>query len=176
MVYIQGLAAQTQIFFYSLGFGFLLGILYDVFRTLRLIISSSKTFAFVADIIYFSLGSFLTFCFVMVVDSGKIRMYVFFGEILGWLIWYFSFGAIALRVTNAVIRLFRRLFYAVLKPIKRIIYRIYRKSEKIALNGKKIFRKNNKKAKFILQKHNNIVYNLYSYIINKNKRGKTDDC
>lgn len=44
---------------------------------------------------------------------------------------------------------------------------------KIVLNGKKIIRKNNKKAKFCLQKHSNIVYNLYSYILNR--KGKTDD-
>lgn len=167
MVYIQGLAAQTRIFFYSLGFGFMLGILYDVFRTLRLIISKSKAFAFLSDIIYFPLGSFLTFCFIMVVDSGKVRLYVFFGEILGWLIWYFSFGAIALRFTNAVIRIFNRMFSVVYGPIKRVLRTVYRKSGKIAANSKKIIRKNNKKVKFSLQKHSSIVYNLYSYILNK---------
>lgn len=173
MTYIQGLAAQTQIFFYALGFGFMLGILYDVFRTLRLIISKSKIFAFISDTVYFSLTSFLTFCFIMVVDSGKVRLYVFFGEILGWLIWYFSFGAIALRFTNAVTRICKKLFYAVKKPIKRIFYRFYRKSGKFASNCKKIIRKNDKKAKFILQKHSNIVYNLYSYILKR--KGKTDE-
>lgn len=167
MVYIQGLAAQTQIFLYSLGFGFLFGVLYDAFRMFRLIISNSKVFAFVADILYFSLGSFLTFCFIMVVDSGKIRLYVFAGEILGWLIWYFSLGAIILRFVNTVISSVRRLFSAVLRPVKRVMHRTMRKSGKIILYIKKIFRKNEKKAKFILQKHNNIVYNLYSYIIKK---------
>lgn len=167
MDYIQGLAEQTEIFLYSLGFGFLLGILYDLFRTLRLIISRSKGFAFFTDLVYFAVCAFLTFCFIMVVDSGKVRLYVALGEILGWLIWYFSFGAIALKVTNAVTGFFRRIFSAVSKRIKRIFGRIFRKLSKFALFGKKIIRKTDKKAKFNLQKHRGMVYNLYSYIIKR---------
>jgi len=171
MVYIQGIAEQTRIFLYSLGFGFLLGILYDVFRTLRLIISRSKSFVFFADLLYFILCAFLTFCFIMVVDSGRVRLYVALGEILGWFIYYFSFGTIAIRFTNTVTAFFRRVFSGVFKFIKRVFSKIGRKTGKIASSGKKFIRKNNKKLKFNLQKHKGLVYNLYSYILNyKNKR------
>lgn len=172
MDYIQGLAEQTEIFFYSLGFGFLLGILYDVFRTLRLIISRSKGFVLFMDLLYFSVCAFLTFCFIMVVDSGKVRLYVALGEILGWLIYYFSFGAIALKVSNAVIRFVRRAFSVVFKPVKRIFGKLWRKFSKIAVSGKKIIRKTDKKVKFNLQKHKGIVYNLNSCIKNKDLRKK----
>lgn len=167
MDYIQGLAGQTEIFLYSLGFGFLLGILYDVFRTLRLIISLSKGFAFFCDLLYFVICAFLTFCFILVADSGRVRLYVFFGEALGWFIYYFSFGAIAIRFTNAVTGFFRRIFSAVSKRIKRILGRFCRIFGKMALFGKKIIRKTDKKAKFNLQKHKGMVYNLYSCIIKK---------
>lgn len=178
MVYIQGIAEQTQIFLYSLGFGFLLGVLYDVFRTLRLIISRSKSFVFFADLLYFILCSFLTFFFIMVVDSGRVRLYVALGEILGWFIYYFSFGAIAIRFTNTVTTFFRRVFSGVFNLIKRVFFKFGRKTGKIASSGKKIMRKSNKKLKFNLQKHKGLVYNLYSYIINyKNKKkGTADDC
>ncbi len=171
MVYIQGIAEQTRIFLYSLGFGFLLGILYDVFRTLRLIISRSKGFVFFADLLYFAVCAFLTFCFIMVVDSGRVRLYVALGEILGWFIYYFSLGAIAIRFTNAVTAFFRRIFSVASGLVKRVLSRIRRKTVKIASSGKKIIRKSNKKLKFNLQKHDSLVYNLYSYILNyKNKR------
>lgn len=172
MDYIQGLAVQTEIFLYSLGFGFLLGILYDVFRTLRLIISKAKGFVFFMDLLYFALCAFLTFCFIMVVDSGKVRLYVALGEILGWMIYYFSFGSIALKVSSAVTAFFRRIISAFSKKTGRIFGRLWRKIEKIALFGKKIIRKTDKKVKFNLQKHNNIVYNLNSCIKNKEFRNK----
>ena len=121
MDYIQGIARQTEIFLYSLGFGFLLGIVYDIFRTLRLVVSRSKGFAFFCDLLYFAVCSFATFCFILVVDSGRVRLYVASGEILGWMIWYFSFGAIAIRATNAVVRFLRRIISVVAKFFKRII-------------------------------------------------------
>lgn len=164
MDYIQGLAEQTEIFLYSLGFGFLLGILYDVFRTLRLIISNSRLFVFIWDLLYFAVCSFLTFCFIMVIDSGKLRIYVALGEILGWLIYYFSFGSIAMKVSNAVIRFFSRIFEAVFKPIKRIFVWFCKKIRKTGVFCKKIIRKSDKKAKFNLQKYRGIVYNLNSCI------------
>lgn len=163
MDYIQGVAAQTEIFLYAFGFGFLLGILYDVFRTLRMIISGSKGFTLFMDLLYFAVCTFLTFCFVLAVDSGRIRIYVAVGEILGWLVYYFSFGAIALRASNAAVSLFKRLFSAIFKPIKRLSEKILRKFGKIEDFCKKNIRKSDKKLKFNLQKHIGIVYNLLGY-------------
>lgn len=172
MVYIQGLAEQTRIFLYALGFGFLLGILYDIFRTLRLIISRSRGFVFFMDILYFAVCSFLTFCFIMIVDSGRVRIYVAIGEILGWLIYYFSFGAIAMKTTNAVVVFVKRFFSALFKPVKRIFHMIFRKMGKFSEFSKKIIRKSDKKTKFSLQKYKSIVYNLNSYIKNSVFRNK----
>ncbi len=104
MEYIQGLGSQTRLFLYSAGYGFLLGILYDLFRNIRLLISNRKSFVIFSDITYFVLCSFLVFCFALVMDSGQIRAFVFVGQALGWLIYYFSFGAVAVRFGRAVSR------------------------------------------------------------------------
>ncbi len=163
MDYIQGLADQTEIFLYALGFGFLLGILYDVFRTLRMIISGSKGFVFFMDVLYFTVCTFLIFCFILVVDSGRIRAYVALGIILGWVVYYFSFGAIAMRVSSAVTRFFRNAFSALFKPFEHLIKEFLKKTRKIAVFCKKNIRKSDKKAKFNLQKYRGIVYNLLGY-------------
>ena len=163
MDYIQGLSAQTEIFLLSLGFGFLLGILYDIFRTLRLIISSSAWFTVLADVIYFLLCAFLVFCFNLVVDNGKIRLYVLLGDLLGWLIYYFSLGEISLKISNRIIAFAKRCFRAVLLPFRRLKNRINRKFGKSASFSKKIIRKFNKKLKFDLQKYKGMVYNLNGY-------------
>lgn len=166
MEYIQGLNVQTEIFLYSLGFGFLLGILYDVFRTVRMIISNAKSFVIFMDLLYFAVCAFLIFCFNMVVDSGRVRIYVALGEGLGWLIYYFSFGAIALKAGNAVISFFRRLFSVIFKPFGRIFTVLKRKMRRLIGFFKKTTKKYDKKTKFSLQKYKGIVYNLNSYIEN----------
>ncbi|MBQ8762599.1 MAG: spore cortex biosynthesis protein YabQ [Clostridia bacterium] len=166
MEYIQGLSVQTEIFLLSLGFGFLLGILYDVFRTLRLIISKSAVFTVFMDILYFVLCAILIFSFNLVVDSGKIRLYVLLGDLLGWLVYYFSFGEISIKISNIIISLVRRTLMAISKPFIKLKKHMERKFKKFFLFSKKIIRKFYKKAKFDLQKHRSMVYNLNGYIEN----------
>lgn len=166
MDYIQGLSAQTEIFLLALGFGFILGILYDVFRTFRMIISDSAPFIFLMDILYFLLCTFLVFCFNLTVDGGKIRLYVMLGDLLGWLIYYFSLGEISVRVSNAAVSLVRRAAAAIFKPVSGLVKLLKRLLSKNTLFLKKIIRKFKKKAKYDLQKHRGMVYNLNGYIEN----------
>ena len=81
MEYIQSLSAQTNMFLYSFGFGFLLGIFYDVVRTMRIIISRSKFFTVTVDLLYFIICGVLSFAFSLVLDSGEIRLYVAAGQV-----------------------------------------------------------------------------------------------
>lgn len=166
MNYIQGMAEQTEIFFYSLGFGFLLGILYDVFRTLRLTLSRSAWVTFFADTLYFILCGFLIFFFMLVTDKGRLRLYAAAGEILGWIIYYFSLGTVALRLSNTVIAFFRRILFCVSGFFRRLFGKVMQKNKKFMKKCKKIIRKTDKKTKFNLQKHRHIVYNLYGYMKN----------
>ena len=173
MIYIQGMAEQTEIFFYSLGFGFLLGILYDVFRLVRLIVSRSKGFILFMDLLYFTVCSLFTFCFILAADSGKVRLYTVAGELIGWLIYYFSFGTVAMRLSNTVVSFFRRVNSAISSRIKTFLEKIFGKFRKTGENCKKIIRKSDKKVKFNLQKYRHIVYNLYG-CIKKQKNSKKE--
>ncbi len=172
MDYIQGLSAQTEIFLLSLGFGFLLGILYDVFRTLRLIISRSASFTVAMDILYFLLCALLVFCFNLVVDSGKIRLYVLFGDMLGWLIYYFSLGEISAKLVNRVISSVKRVVSSIYGLFSRPVRLLKRKTKKLFSFFKKTIKKFNKKLKFDLQKHRGMVYNLNGYIENNTFKDK----
>ncbi len=168
MEYIQGLPTQTSLFLYSLGFGFLLGILYDLFRTLRMIISNARVFVFAVDILYFLACGVLSFFFLLVTDEGKLRLYTVLGETLGWMIYYFSFGAIAMKLSSAAVKGIKRFFGFIFKPIIFLFRKIMRLIKKSSVFFKKRIRKTNKKSKFILQKQKSIVYNLYSYFYNYN--------
>ena len=52
---------QTLIFVASLGVGFLLGILYDIFRALRLSFTKGKAAIVIFDLLYFFAVAFLSF-------------------------------------------------------------------------------------------------------------------
>jgi spore cortex biosynthesis protein YabQ len=183
MEYIQGISTQTTLFLYSLALGFGLGVIYDVFRTLRMFVPRVKWLTVTADILYFTLCGVISFFFVLVTDEGKLRVYTVLGIMLGWCIWYFSFGVLAMKISSAVVKGIKRFFSLISKPVKLIFRKLIRLARKTRSFFKKTARKSVKKSKFILQKRKGIVYNLYGYfykykvlIKNIKNKGNKDEC
>lgn len=172
MIYLQSLSDQTRVFLLSFGFGFILGILYDIFRTVRLTFSSGKKFIFLYDVIYVTLCSVLSFLFFLAVNNGKVRGYAFIAELLGWLVYYFSLGIVAIKCSKATIRFTRRIFTLVSKPVLFLARMIRRFIEKISQLLKKFLKKVHKKSKFHLKFNRAMVYNLKRIIVfGKNRQG-----
>jgi len=168
MTYLQSLSDQTRVFLYAFGFGFLLGVFYDVFRVIRLAFTAGKRFIFVQDMIYVMACAVASFLFFLVINNGTVRGYAFLAELLGWLVYYFSLGAVAIRVSALAVRFIRRLFYILSRPfifVYRIIVRIITKIWRLF---KKTSKKIAKKLKFLLQLYKGMVYNLRNII----KRGR----
>ncbi|HZJ78162.1 MAG TPA: spore cortex biosynthesis protein YabQ [Clostridia bacterium] len=175
MDYLPSMADQTQIFFYSLGLGFLLGILYDVFRTVRLAISSAKRLILIQDILYVLICTFVSFLFFMVVNNGQIRGYIILGEAFGWLIYYSSFGIFAIKASAAIIKIIKKTFSLIYKVATTpfiLLYRIINRPmlflyKKIRNISKKVM----KNLKLHLKIRCSIMYNLKESVC-KNKTKK----
>lgn len=133
MEYIHGLNFQARLFFQSVGFGFLLGILYDAFRTVRILISSKKAVVIIMDTAYFVLCGFLIFCFSLVLDNGEIRAYLLAGNLIGWLIYYFSMGFVSAKIRMIIRRLKKNVRIRKAKNRKISLFRI-KNSKKPAKN------------------------------------------
>lgn len=151
MEYIHGLLTQGRMFLFSLGFGFLLGFLYDFFRFFRLLVNRSRGFTVFADIFYFLLSTLLTFFFLLVLDGGRVRLYSLGGELAGFLIYYFSFGVIAGAVFERISNALKSIFAVILLPVKFL----FTKNNKVVNNLcsflKKFFKKFKKKQKLSCQ-------------------------
>lgn len=158
-------SAQPGLLLLSLGVGFALGLLYDLFRTVRLIFFERSAAAVVIfDILYFAVFGLLSFIFILALNKGEVRLYIILAELAGAAVYYFSFGAAAIRLTDAFLRLLRRVcgsVYATVslpfKALGRVINSLTRRMSK---KTKKFFAE----KKFFLQKDlKNIricVYNL----------------
>jgi len=163
-MYMQGITDQTRIFLYAFGFGFVLGIVYDVFRVIRLAISVKKRFIYVQDILYAVVCSLLTFLFILIVNKGQIMGYILFGEFLGWLIYYFSLGVVTVKLSNKTIKVVRALMAAFIGAVKRPVLYVSRKIKGVFIKfGEKTHNKSKKilnKSKFCLKIRLNMLYNL----------------
>lgn len=172
-------SAQPGLLLLSLGVGFALGLLYDLFRTVRLIFFERSAAAVVIfDILYFAVFGLLSFVFILALNKGEVRLYIILAELAGAAVYYFSFGAAAIRLTDAFLKFFRRVCAAVSLPFKslnRVINSFGRRiSKKIKKNiaGKRFF------LQKYLKKIRICVYNLVGVFYNrkiKDERNKNHE-
>lgn len=159
---------QLLIFVSSLGMGFLLGILYDVLRALRLSITRSRIALVFFDILYFILFGLFSFLFILALNKGEIRFYIIIGEIIGALFYYISFGIAVIKITDKTVALLRKLYSLIFKVIsapfrliKKLFCRLKSKMEKLSAKTEKKSQKIRKKH---LPKLRLYVYNLFGML------------
>ena len=155
---------QLNLFFLSLGTGFVLGIIYDILRAIRLTFSKSKTLIFIFDILYFIIFALFTLIFFLALNKGEFRSYMIFGEILGWIFYYISFGLTAKRITDIFVNILHKVFAFLFKLIFtpfRLLYKVFLKIEhKFSRFFDKVAKKFKKNRKKHLPKLRLYVYNL----------------
>ena len=174
MTYGISLARQTYTFFVSVGFGFLLGVVYDVFFLIRNLISKRRWVTFICDAVFTVSASVMSFLLLLIITDGRIRAYVLFGEAVGFLVYYFSLGVFIVKLCEKITRIIRSVF-AFFKRILLFIFKViswpFRKLFVIfSTFFKKIYEKTCKKAKkmvkkskFLLQVDTALLYNQRVY-------------
>lgn len=123
MEYIHGLSFQLTAFLRSVGLGLILGILYDRFRVLRLLFGRLTP---LFDTLYFCAAAFLTFCFGLAFCDGMLRLYVYLGCFLGWMIHYLSFGSFISRLQRSAAGKISRLSAGIRKKVHTFLKNIYK--------------------------------------------------
>lgn len=148
------LASQIMIFLFSFVLGSFLGLIFDIFKVVNSILEKNLKRVFFEDILYFILSAFATFIYVLIVNMGEIRFYILSGEIIGWLIYRFTFG----RLIYKFILIITRFLYNWISRFKKYII------SKLPKNRvKKLF----KKIKSILHrstkelKLKKVIFHLY---------------
>ena len=101
-MYLDTIAEQAKIFFYSCGFGFLLGVLFDVFELAGDFFPKRKISFFVRDIAYMVICTFLMFLFNLAVGNGTFRLYIYASSAMGWVIYYVSVGSFTKGIRESV--------------------------------------------------------------------------
>lgn len=159
-MYMLTIADQTRLFLLALGLGFLLGVVYDLFRVIRMAFTMRRAGVFIQDVLFFLTCAAATFIFLLAVNQGEIRGFIIAGESLGFLIYYFSFGLLAIKVSSFLVQTVRRFFHLVSLPFRALFRLMRRLFGKIGISVKKTSKKIAKKSKFNLKHHKTLLYNL----------------
>lgn len=167
MTYLVSSPQQLRTFLYAVGFGFFIGILYDLFRTLRLLLWNGKRAFLISDVLFSLAAGFFTFLFALSQLDGNIRGYALFGELLGFLIYSVTFGVFFSKLSDRLVRMLSRVLHILSKPF-------------LYLYGKacRFFRKNvqkvRKKASFSVKKSKFHLKNIKEMLYNQSVRVSSD--
>lgn len=164
-LYGLSLATQTKNFLLSLGFGFIMGIFYDLFRIMRTSISNGKIVTIVSDILYCIFLCFSLMLFCLTVNEGEIRLYLLLGSLAGFFVYYFSLGVIIFSFSEkfilAIKKIIKSFLNVFLYPFK-LVFRIFRKLfNKASLKSRKNTKNIKNKSKFLLKVNKLLLYNLF---------------
>lgn len=165
--YLYGisLAQQTKSFLLSLGFGFIMGIFYDLFRIVRICISKGKVATVISDILYCVFLCFCTFIFCLTVNEGEVRFYLLLGAGAGFCVYYFSLGAVVFLVSEKIISFIKKIakaiFHVISFPFKFIIGKFKQLFNNLSAKSRKNTKNVKNKSKFLLKVNKLLLYNLF---------------
>ena len=173
---------QMLIFLASLGVGFLLGVLYDFLRALRLSFMRGKWSVVVFDLLYFFMVALGSYIFILAANKGEVRSYIIIGELLGATFYYFSLGFALMKLTDKFVLILKRFYSFIFKIISFPFHIIKTVFMKFYKRLKTFFQKSEKKSKKIqkkvLPKARVYVYNLFGILCagsqKSRKGGKAD--
>lgn len=158
------LTEELAVVGYAALFGVGVGILYDVFRVLRLIFRPSAVAVFVEDLIFFFITAWLTGMFIFTFHSGVIRLYIFVSAVAGAALWYMTFGRISYRLWRRVSDKIRRFFAVLSAPLRKIFAKFKQKLAQKRQEKQKKEAKNTKKLFHFRKKHTIIEESKYAYV------------
>lgn len=173
---IVSLTSQLFSFAIAAVIGAAFGVLYDIFKVLRLVGLNSKLLIFIEDILFFLVATVTIFSYYMQITDGKFRIYSLVAAAIGFLIYFLTLERLVFFVIKKIYIAVEKVFGFV---YKKIVLRIFRKIKSFF---KKLFSPIGKffKQKFIkkravflkklLPKTRTMLYN--NLRIKKKKKGK----
>lgn len=155
MTYIFSMNEQLLLFCKSLGFGFLVGVGYDVFALFRVLFSRGRGLV-VWEIGYAFLAAVCSFLFDLTLNGGNLRLYMLTAECVGFALWYFVAGVPIRMGVHRLLRLANKTAQKIARPLGAMSQKAEIRAETEKIKLKKMLKKTNVLLKFPKQ----IVYNF----------------
>ncbi|MBQ8514916.1 MAG: spore cortex biosynthesis protein YabQ [Ruminococcus sp.] len=160
---------ETLLFLASVLLGCGLGILFDLLRTLRILLPHKSWFVALEDVLFLLVWAGAVVSFTSVLAKGDLRMYYILGSSMGFVLYRLLLG-------NPVTRLLRRIFGWILRllgwifrPVTAVLVRIHRKCKNKFVGSAKNLRKDKNIWSALLIAPREMLYNKHK---NKGKQGE----
>lgn len=126
---------QARLFLISCLFGIPLGILFDIFRALRAVIPHNTLLVAIEDIICMAVYAVFMTAFTIVAARGDYRFFYTIGNLLGFMIYFFTAGNVVIGVIRKISGWLRRLFEIMLYPFRKLYGKIVHKCLRLSVKN-----------------------------------------
>jgi spore cortex biosynthesis protein YabQ len=117
---------QLVNFLVTVGLGVVIGLLFDLYYSIRKIIKPSRVIVHIGDLLIWVVITILVFIILLLTNWADVRFYVFIGIALGLLIYYLVFSNHVKKIYDTLLKLILRLLN-MLQFILLFPFRILRK-------------------------------------------------
>lgn len=118
---------QAYLFAIFILNGFLIGILFDIFRILRKSFKTKDFITYIEDILFWIITGFIILYSIFEFNNGELRGFIFIGIFIGICIYLLLFSKLFMQVNLYIINTLKKIVYfVIIVPIK-AIYKIIKK-------------------------------------------------
>ncbi|HWP50893.1 MAG TPA: spore cortex biosynthesis protein YabQ [Clostridia bacterium] len=173
---LLSLSAECQYFLRACLLGAALGVFFDIFRILRRSFGGGTVVVCLQDLFFWLVVGYTTFSFLLRYCDGRLRWFVFCGELIGWVLfrlvlgsWFVALGSgildLIIRLVTGIIKLVLRVIRLLIKTLIApflILFRVLGvRIKTAAVNRVNHVKKVCRNRKFRLKKQVGLLYNRY---------------
>lgn len=150
---------QLILFGLSCVFGAVLGVCYDVFRTLRVIFPHNTWLVVIEDVLFLIGYAVFLSVFASAAARGELRFYYVVGNIIGFIIYFFTVGSAVISTMKKLFSLVSRIVCFIMRPFSIVYVFLREKAGLKFVESSKVFVKSLKNVKSLLLKSSDSLYN-----------------
>lgn len=118
---------QFYLFLIFILNGFLIGILFDIFRILRKTFRTKDFITYIEDTIFWILTGEIILYSLFKFNNGILRAFIFIGIFIGIFIYMLIFSKIFIKINVYIINIFERIFYHIFVLPVKFIFNLIKK-------------------------------------------------
>ena len=150
---------ELVLFGLSCLMGIALGVLYDIFRTARVMLPHKSWMVFAEDAAFLVFYGIALSAFASAASRGELRFYFVIGNAAGFALYLATVGSVVIRTMKKLCYFIKKTIWAVLFPL-RIFYVFISKKAAVKFVGCSKFIVNTiKKIRILLLKRRHLLYN-----------------
>ena len=139
--------------------GMVIGAVYDIFRTVRLIFPHGTLHVFIEDIIFMAGYAAFVPAFASFAARGEIRLCHVIGNVLGYVLYFFTAGSVVNGCMRKLTGYARKGVYTLISPLRSVYVFLRKKVTFKFVGSSKNQVKTIKKRKILLLKSPILLYN-----------------